>query len=224
MTNLRLLEENLGYTFKNKKLLEQALTHSSLSSTQENNERLEFLGDRVLGLVIAHLLFQRFSEAQEGSLSLRHTQLVNKETLSQVGLKLSLGQYLRMARGERASGGQLKKSLLADACEALIAALYLDGGLSAAQDFIVKYWGRLLNENGQFIKDAKSKLQEQVQAQGKNAPRYEIIERVGPDHAPLFTVAIFVEGVPSMEGSGASRREAEQQAAHRLLDYLEKNG
>jgi len=224
VTNLRLLEENLGYTFKNKKLLEQALTHSSLSSTQENNERLEFLGDRVLGLVIAHLLFQRFSEAQEGSLSLRHTQLVNKETLSQVGLKLSLGQYLRMARGERASGGQLKKSLLADACEALIAALYLDGGLSAAQDFIVKYWGRLLNENGQFIKDAKSKLQEQVQAQGKNAPRYEIIERVGPDHAPLFTVAIFVEGVPSMEGSGASRREAEQQAAHRLLDYLEKNG
>jgi ribonuclease-3 len=224
VTNLRFLEENLGYTFKNKKLLEQALTHSSLSSTQENNERLEFLGDRVLGLVIAHLLFQRFSEAQEGSLSLRHTQLVNKETLSQIGLNLSLGQYLRMARGERASGGQLKKSLLADACEALIAALYLDGGLSAAQDFIVKYWEVLLNENSQFIKDAKSKLQEQVQAQGKNAPRYEIIERVGPDHAPLFTVAIFVEGVPSMEGSGASRREAEQQAAHRLLDYLEKNG
>ncbi|AIL12530.1 hypothetical protein IM40_01745 [Candidatus Paracaedimonas acanthamoebae] len=224
MTNLRLLEKKLGYTFKNKKLLEQALTHSSLSSIQENNERLEFLGDRVLGLIVAQLLFQRFSLAPEGELSLRHTQLVNKETLSQVGLSLTLGQYLRMARGERASGGHLKKSLLADACEALIAAIYLDGGLSAAQEFIVKYWEELLSEKGQFIKDAKSKLQERVQAQGKNAPRYEIVGRVGPHHAPVFTVAIFVEGLPSVEGSGASRREAEQQAAHRLLEYLDKNG
>lgn len=224
MTNLRLFEENLGYTFKNKKLLEQALTHSSLTSMQENNERLEFLGDRVLGLIIAQLLYQRFSQAPEGDLSLRHTQLVNKETLSQIGLNLKLGQYLRMTKGEKASGGQLKKSLLADACEALIAAIYLDGGLSAAQEFILKYWEALLSEKSQFIKDAKSKLQERVQSQGKSAPRYEIIDRVGPDHAPLFTVAIFVEGLPSMEGSGASRREAEQQAAHHLLEYLEKNG
>lgn len=224
MTNLRLLEEKLGYDFKNKRLLEAALTHSSLSSTQENNERLEFLGDRVLGLIIAQLLYQRFPEAPEGDLSLRHTQLVNKETLSQIGLILDLGHYLRMARGEKASGGQLKKSLLADACEALIAALYLDGGLSVAQEFILRYWKTLLSEKSQFIKDAKSKLQEQVQAQGKSAPRYEIIERTGPDHAPVFTVAIFVEGFPSHVGSGPSRREAEQQAAQRLLEYLEKNG
>lgn len=224
MTNLRLLEENLGYAFKNKKLLDQALTHSSLTSKQDNNERLEFLGDRVLGLIIAQLLFQQFPSAPEGDLSLRHTQLVNKETLSQVALELQLGTYIRMTRGEKASGGQLKKSLLADACEAVIAAVYLDGGLSAAQDFILKYWGDLLGEKSQFIKDAKSKLQEWVQAQGKNAPSYEIVQREGPDHAPIFTVAIFAEGLPSMEGAGASRREAEQQAAQRLLEYLEKNG
>lgn len=224
MANVRLLEESLGYTFDNKKLLEQALTHSSLTSIQENNERLEFLGDRVLGLIIAQLLFHRFSEAPEGELSLRHTQLVNKETLSQIGLRLNLGQYLRMTKGEKASGGQLKKSLLADACEALIAAIYLDGGLSAAQKFIATYWDTLLSEKSQFIKDAKSKLQERVQAQGKSAPQYEIIDRVGPDHAPIFTVAIVVEGLPSQQGSGTSRREAEQQAAHRLLEYLDKNG
>ncbi len=224
MTSLRFLEAKIGYDFKNKKLLEEALTHSSLNSTQENNERLEFLGDRVLGLVIAQLLYHRFPGAPEGDLSLRHTQLVNKEALSQIGLILDLGHYLNMARGEKASGGQLKKSLLADACEALIAALYLDGGLSAAQAFISHYWKALLSEKSQFIKDAKSKLQEHVQGQGKSAPRYEIVGRTGPDHAPLFTVAIFVEGLPSKEGAGASRREAEQQAAQRLLEYLEKNG
>ncbi len=223
MANLQFLEENLGYIFKNKKLLEHALTHSSLTAACESNERLEFLGDRVLGLTIAHLLFERFPEAQEGDLSLRHTQLVNKETLFQIGFKLRLGEYLRMTRGERASGGQLKKSLLADACEALIAAIYLDGGFSAAHAFILKYWDVLLNEKAQFVKDAKSELQEQIQAQGKSAPRYEIIERSGPDHAPLFKVAIFVEGMPSLKGAGPSRREAEQQAAQQLLAYLEKN-
>lgn len=215
------LYEKIGYSFKEESLLKEALTHSSVGWTRTNYERLEFLGDRVLGLVIAHLLYERFPDFSEGELAPRHAHLVNRSTLAQVASTLRLQDYIQMASSERRSGGRTKTSLLSDACEALIAALYLDGGFEVARLFITRFWREALDTCHTLAKDPKSELQEKVQAMGKSAPQYEILSRTGPDHIPTFVVEVQVEGLPRVQGTGASKRLAEQEAAGALLRKIQ---
>ncbi len=211
----------LGYRFKDSALLEQALTHSSMSGAGgdrlSSNERLEFFGDRVLGLVIAHLLFQRFSDEREGDLARRHAALVRKEALARVAMEVDLGDCVRMSRGEDEAGGRTNPGLLADACEAVIGAIYLDGGLEAAAKFVQEYWQPLVNEDTTPPKDAKTMLQEWAQGRGLALPQYRETARKGPPHAPIFSVEVTVLGIAPVIGVGPSKRSAEQAAADLAL-------
>ena len=215
------LERRLGYRFKDTALLEQALTHSSMSGVSgdrlSSNERLEFLGDRVLGLVIARLLFQRFPDEHEGELARRHAALVRKEALARVAIEASLGDCLPMSRGEDDAGGRRNPGLLADACEAVIGAIYLDGGLEAAAEFVHGYWQALADEDANPPKDAKTMLQEWAQGRGLALPRYRETAREGPHHAPMFSVEVTVPGIAPVTGVGPSKRAAEQAAADLAL-------
>ena len=215
------LELKLGYRFKDSALLEQALTHSSMSGAGgdrlSSNERLEFFGDRVLGLVIAHLLFQRFPDEHEGDLARRHAALVRKEALARVAIETDLGDCVRMSRGEDDAGGRRNPGLLADACEAVIGAIYLDGGLEAAADFVHGYWRVLVDEDTTPPKDAKTMLQEWAQGRGLALPQYRETARKGPAHAPIFSVEVAVSGIAPVIGVGPSKRAAEQAAAELAL-------
>lgn len=216
------LEPALGYAFKDHALLAQALTHSSAMG-QHSNERLEFLGDRVLGLVIAQELVRRFPEAPEGDLAVRLNELVRKETCARIAQKAGLDKYLVLAPGERQAGGARKSTVLGDACEAVIAALYLDGGLEAASSFILTQWAEDLASAATTVRDAKSELQLWAQAReglGRPLPSYRVLKRTGADHAPHFVVEANVKGAGSATGEGASKREAEQRAAETLLAQL----
>jgi ribonuclease-3 len=214
------LEKTLDYHFHNSSLLAEALTHSSLRRKKSNNERLEFLGDRVLGLVIANALFHRFPEAKEGELAARQAHLISREVLSQIGEKLNLGENLQTTKGERAGGSIQNKSLIADACEALIAALYLDGGFEIAENFILTYWSDELKASDTLERDAKSLLQEWAQGHGKPPPIYNVLNQTGPHHAPSFEIGVQVRGFEMVIGKGASKREAEQSAAKALLQIV----
>lgn len=222
---LEKLGDLLGHKFVNLSLLEEALTHSSVHPTfnSKNYERLEFLGDRVLGLIIARLLYDRFPQEKEGVLALRFSNLVRRETLIKVSQKLGLERYLILARGERMSGGLSKPSVLADSCEALIAALYLDGGLTKAQHFVETYWAEEFESSDASLKDAKSLLQEWAQAQGMPAPNYKVIAVEGEDHLPIFTIEVQVQGYPGLRMQGSSKREAMQKAADLFLKELNKH-
>jgi ribonuclease-3 len=222
--SLEQLGDLLEHKFVNPLLLEEALTHSSVQSTRnsKNYERLEFLGDRVLGLIIARLIYDRFPHEKEGVLALRFSNLVRRETLIKVSQKLGLERYLILARGERMSGGQSKPSVLADSCEALIAALYLDGGFEKAQQFVESYWAEEFESSDASQKDAKSLLQEWAQAQGMPAPDYKVIAVEGEDHLPIFTIEVQVQGYPALRTQGASKREAMQKAADLFLKELNK--
>ncbi len=215
------LETSLGHRFAQPDLLKQSLVHSSMAHNRFarmlSNERLEFLGDRVLGLVIADLLFQRFPEEEEGTMARRHVALVRRESLTSVAHTIDLASHLVMSRGEEDSGGRQNPAILADACEAVIAALYLDGGIEAAGTFIRRYWIPLLLEDPDPPKDAKTALQEWAQKRGLELPLYTEISREGPAHAPLFTVKVTVTGLGTKAASGASKRIAEQAAAGALL-------
>ncbi len=216
------LEERLGQRFRNPGLLRQALTHASMTSERiESNERLEFLGDRVLGLVVADMLYGEFPDEPEGDLGYRFTALARRESLARVALEIALGDHLVMSDGERETGGASKDGLLSNACEAVIAALYLDGGLAAADQFIRRYWTPLLAEDTAPRKDAKTALQEWAQANGYPLPQYEIINQTGPDHLPVFRVQAHVGLQTPETGEGASKRAAEQAAAERLLTALD---
>ena len=221
------LEERLGYAFANRTLLDRALTHSSIGegarSTQwgphTDNERLEFLGDRVLGLMTAETLIQQFGDAREGDLALRLNALVNRDACAAAARRMGLGPALRLASSETRAGGREKPSILADACEAVIAAAYLDGGLPAARTLYQRFWREAFAElDVARSKDAKTALQEQVQSEGKPVPKYRVISRDGPDHAPIFTVEAVVAGLVPSQGCGASRQAAEKAAAQALLD------
>jgi len=215
---LDLLQVAIGHQFQNTHTLRHALTHSSMTTDRtESNERLEFLGDRVLGLVIAEMLYQRFPDEAEGDLGYRFTALARAEALTRIAQEIDLGACIIMSDGERDTGGADKDGLLADACEALIAALYIDGGMPPAQAFIEKYWEPLIAENLQPTKDAKTELQEWAQARGLALPAYEVTGRKGPDHAPVFTVSAKVEGETPEQAEGANKRAAEQAAAEKLL-------
>lgn len=220
-TKLKALEEALGHPFKRPALLEQALTHRSAvrarGKVADAYERLEFLGDRVLGLLVAELLVHRFPREQEGELTRRHTALVRRDALVRVARQIGLGNHLKLSRGEAEAGGREIPTLLADACEAVIAALYLDGGLESARPFIERYWNPLIEEAETPPSDAKTSLQEWAQGQRLPLPVYRIVGTEGPSHEPLFTVAVSVEGLPAVEARGRSKRAAEQAAAELML-------
>lgn len=212
------LEERLGHVFKDKKLLKRALTHASASGTA-SNERLEFLGDRVLGLIAAEKLHALYPKDDEGILALKFNALVRGETCAAAVEAAGLGEHLILARSESGSGGRRKVAILAGACEAVIAALYLDGGLDAVRPFIDRYWADAFAALSEEMRDPKTRLQEWAQSRGKKAaaPVYTIVGREGPDHAPVFSVEVRVIGKEPQKGTGTSKREAEQDAARRML-------
>lgn len=217
---LRGLQKKLSYDFKNSGLLAEAMTHGS-SETKDaglpDNERLEFLGDRVLGLMTAEALTKAYPNASEGDLAPRLNQLVRKETLAEVATEVGLGKCLVLSHGEDKSGGRSKPALLADACEALIAALYSDGGMRAAKKFYQTYWSERLIAVTVVPRDAKTRLQEWAQGAGLGTPAYAIKSQTGPDHAPLFVLEVTVEGRKPHVGKGGSKRDAEQAAAAAFL-------
>ena len=215
------LGEALGHRFRDPALIEQAVTHpSAASSARPNNQRLEFLGDRVLGLVIAEALLGAYPEEEEGTLAPRLNALVRRETLAEVAGELDLGSYLRLGRSESISGGRRKKAILADAMEAVIAALYLDGGMEAARRLVLARWRRRIEAPDTAPTDAKTRLQEWVQGRGMPPPSYSITTREGPDHAPRFTVEAGIASGERATGEAASKKEAEQAAARALLAEL----
>ncbi len=220
------IEALLGYRFIKPQLREEALTHPSRNKTLQkrpfNYQRLEFLGDAVLGLVIAQMLYETFPTENEGSLAKRLAGLVRSETLAKVGEKLSLGQYIQMASSEEMSGGRTNQSNIEDVCEALIGAMYLDGGLEPASAFIRAHWSELIDSQALPPKDAKTALQEWAQGKGKPLPEYVVIKSEGPSHAPEFTIEVRVQGVESVQASGTSKRAAEQKAAQAMLETLEQ--
>lgn len=207
-------------------LLERALTHPSVSVDRDHHggdyERLEFLGDRVLGLVVAEKLFHRFPDEAEGLLARRQAKLVAKETLASVAEELGLGGFMRLAMGEEEQQGRSNPGLLSDVCEAVIAALYLDGGLPAAKQLIDRLWADRIEQDREAPSDPKTALQEWAQARGLPLPRYVEVSREGPPHDPLFTISVSVQGLPSRSGQGRSKRAAEQDAAAQLLDLAKE--
>jgi ribonuclease-3 len=213
--------QRLGHRFGDPALLQRALTHASMSSaTRPDNQRLEFLGDRVLGLVMAEALLQADTGASEGQLAPRFNALVRKETCAEVAAQLGLGEVLRLGRSEMMSGGRRKQALLGDAMEAVIAAVYLDAGFDAARAVILAAWGGRIAGVEADARDAKTSLQEWAQAQGQPPPVYREIGRRGPDHAPVFTVEVTLESGESGRAEAASKRRAEQAAARMLLERL----
>lgn len=219
-TALKPLFERLGYAFNDHSLVVLALTHASARPSlkpNEDNERLEFLGDRVLGLAVAELLTASFLEASEGELARRFNQLVRAETCVEVALKWELGKLILMSGGEAESGGRSKKTILANACEAVLGAIFLDGGYEAARDVVHRFWVSELRDLDLAVPDAKSILQEWAQGRRLPLPRYIEVAREGPDHKPRFTAEVQIDGVAPERGHGANKREAEQAAALAML-------
>lgn len=214
----------LGYSFNELRYLKQALTHRSVSA--ENNQRLEFLGDSILSFVIAHALYTKFPDEDEGKLSRLRAHLVKGDTLAEVAQEMGLGDVLILGPGELRTGGFRRSSTLADALEAIFAAIYLDGGIDAAQGVILKLFDTRLKDISahQNLKDSKTQLQEYLQAQKYPLPKYDLLAVSGEEHEQEFQILCQVEGVQyRAQGQGGSRRKAEQEAAQLLLDYLLKN-
>lgn len=213
----------IGHSFTRPELLLRALTHSSIATpTRPDNQRLEFLGDRVLGLVMAEALLSADRAASEGQLAPRYNALVRKETCADVAREIDLGDVLKLGRSEMMSGGRRKDALLGDALEALIAAVYLDAGFDAARDLILRLWGSRIDEVESDARDAKTALQEWAQARGFAPPAYVQVDRSGPDHQPIFTVEAKMETGEATQATAGSKRQAEQAAAKALLSRLEK--
>jgi ribonuclease-3 len=214
----------MGYRFAGPGLLREALTHSSAAGRgrrgARSNERLEFLGDRVLGLVIADLLIRRFAREGEGGLSRRHAALVRRETLAEIALEIGLGDYLVLARSEDETGGRSKPATLANGLEALIGALYLDGGLAPAAAFITRHFGPRLAAMRAPPRDPKTALQEWAQGRGLALPDYRVVEVAGPAHEPRFEISVQVGDLPAATAVAGSKRAAEQAAAEQLLDLV----
>jgi ribonuclease-3 len=220
--DLEELTKRLSHRFKRKRLLREALTHpSAANDPTQSYERLEFLGDRVLALIISDLLLARFPHEAEGALARRLSALVRRETLAEVAAGIELGEHLIFAKSEQEAGASANPALLANACEAVIGALYLDGGLAAARDFVLPLWTPLLEAEQIPPQDAKTALQEWAQGRGLALPEYREVRREGPPHEPVFTVEVSVIGQPPARGEGRSKRLAEQAAAARLLAELD---
>lgn len=220
------LVRRLGHEFMDPRLLDRALTHASVgegvapqtSKAPRDNERMEFLGDRILGLLVADRLHTDYPEADEGQLSSRLHTLVDKHACGRVGAALGIGEAVRLSPGETKSGGRRKEGVIADAVEAVLAAVYLDGGLDAARKVFEGAWAdELARPSERSLNNPKSVLQEWAQAQGRPLPTYTITGRTGSDHAPTFTLQVSVEGIEPLTASGRSRQEAEKAAATAML-------
>lgn len=220
MQPLDRLQSQIGYRFKVSQLLVAAMTHASMGPGA-NYERLEFLGDRVLGLVMASWLYETFPDEAEGDLAKRHAALVQGALLAEIAREWRLGDVLILSEAERGAGGADNENMLADGFEALLGALYLDAGLEFCQSFIRRSWGERIRLMVVPPQDPKTALQEWAQGRGHPLPLYEVISREGPDHAPNFLIRVTVQGYPSAESDGPSRRLAEKAAAHKLLARLE---
>ena len=219
---MRAFAGRLGHDFARPALLIEALTHSSISSPgRDDNQRLEFLGDRVLGLVMAEALLHADSSAAEGQLAPRFNALVRKETCAAVAREIDLGAVLKLGRSEMLSGGRRKEALLGDAMEAVIAAVYLDGGYEAARATVLRLWGGRIATVEADARDAKTSLQEWAQARGLAPPAYVETDRTGPDHAPRFTIEARLDTGARATASAGSKRQAEQAAAGALLGKLQ---
>lgn len=212
----------IGHEFQRPDLLIEAMTHASLSSsTRPDNQRLEFLGDRVLGLVISEALLRADPAASEGLLAPRFNSLVRKETCAEVAISVQLGEALKLGRSEMMSGGRRKQALLGDAMEAVIAAVYLDSDFETARRLILRLWGKRIADADADARDPKTALQEWAQARGLKPPVYAVTDRSGPDHAPVFTIAARLENGEEQVAEAASKRQAQQSAAAALLARLE---
>jgi ribonuclease-3 len=214
------LESRLGYRFRDRALLKRALTHASVRQVpakRRDNERLEFLGDRVLGLAIAELLSEAYPAASEGELARLFNRLVRGGTCAEIARELDLGASLVLSESEAGSGGRDKETILADACEALLGAIFLEAGYEQAREAVRAHWGRRLGLSPADAADAKSALQEWAQGQGFDLPIYAEVARDGPDHAPRFTAEVSIKGRKPARGEGANKRAAEQAAATALL-------
>ncbi|SDI90389.1 ribonuclease III [Lutimaribacter saemankumensis] len=222
---LKALEARIGHGFARPELLARAVTHSSMSSpTRKDNQRLEFLGDRVLGLVMAEALLANDKSATEGQLAPRFNALVRKEACADVAREIGLGEALKLGRSEMLSGGRRKQALLGDAMEAVIAAVYLDAGFEVARDMILRLWGDRIGRVEADARDPKTSLQEWAQARGMPPPVYSEVKRAGPDHAPEFTIAVELQNGDRAEAVAGSKRQAEQAAAKALLERLPASG
>ena len=214
------LEGRIGYVFADKANLDRALTHVSASPRQGRGgsyQRLEFLGDHVLGLVISDMLFRAFPTAAEGELSRRLASLVRKETCADVGRAMKIGSAMRLGHSEVQAGGHDRITILADVCEALIGAVFIDGGYAAAAALVERFWTARMLEPARPLRDPKTVLQEWAQARGMPTPCYREIARSGPDHYPEFRVAVDIPDRAPAEGTGRSKRSAEQAAAAAML-------
>ena len=232
--DLRELTTALDYTFNDPELMHVALLHPSAVSSGRgkrgkkptaetrgaDNQRLEFLGDRVLGIVVAEMLFRAFPAEDEGALARRLAALVRQDSLDAVAREIALGRYLTISRGEAEGGGRENPAILADACEALIGAIYLDGGLEAARSFVERHWSPKMNAEEKPPQDAKTALQEWAQAAGLALPLYTVVKSEGPPHDPVFEVEVSVSGQQPASARGRSKRAAEQAAAKQLLDRV----
>lgn len=222
---MRLLEEKIGYTFKNKELLLTALTHSSYANVRQTKcyERLEFLGDSILGAVTADFLYRHSPELPEGRMTRLRSELVCEGSLHSIAAELELGSYMRLGKGEEHTGGRQRPSIMADMVEAIIAAIYLDGGLESAKRFIyAMLLDKAVIDDAHASADHKTELQELVQQKSGSSIVYELIGESGPDHNKTFTFRVSVNGAPAGEGSGKTKKEAEQMAACRALEALRK--
>lgn len=224
---LKDLAARLSYSFNDIGLLEQALVHRSFLNERpeqdiKNNERLEFLGDAVLSVVISHLLVERFSEADEGKLSKFRARLVNENTLARLATDMELGRFLLLGKGEEITGGREKPSILSDAYEAVIAAVYLDGGFDAAFPLVSRQFSNLIDEVSatEIFSDYKTELQELTQEIFKAAPTYGLITETGPEHNKIFEVEVLIKGERFGKGRGKAKKEAEQRAAMKTLEML----
>lgn len=222
-SNIELFEEKINYEFKNKEYILEALTHSSYSNENKNypfNERLEFLGDSVLSIVISDYLFKKETKLPEGELTKIRANIVCEESLSEVSKNIHLGKYMLLGKGEEATGGRERISILADALEAVIAAIYLDGGIKCAREFILTNMEKIINDSikGKIFRDYKTCLQEVLQSNGENNIWYKLIEEKGPDHNKRFVMEVGINDTVLGVGEGKSKKDAEQVAAKCALD------
>ena len=222
-SNIELFEQKINYEFKNKEYILEALTHSSYSNENKNypfNERLEFLGDSVLSIVISDYLFKKETKLPEGELTKIRANIVCEESLSEVSKNIHLGKYMLLGKGEEATGGRERISILADALEAVIAAIYLDGGIKCAREFILTNMEKIINDSikGKIFRDYKTCLQEVLQSNGENNIWYKLIEEKGPDHIKRFVMEVGINDTVLGVGEGKSKKDAEQVAAKCALD------
>ncbi|MFO1514907.1 MAG: ribonuclease III [Verrucomicrobiota bacterium] len=226
MSDLAALQTRLGYTFRNESLLQLALTHPSvaheLGTPVQHNQRLEFLGDAVLQLALTRELYERFPDFDEGPLTKARAKLVNRRSLGTHGRALGLGAHLVLSRGEESHGGRERSSALADACESVIGAMFLDGGYDVAREFILREFGAGLNELSVLptLENPKGELQEFLQARSPEAPKYHVVSASGPDHDRVFECTVHHGGVELARGTGKSKKDAESEAALAALKKL----